>query len=62
MSAQGSYKLGNGPSGRRTIRQITEPESFHREVYRFLGMHPNPLKNIKTISKEDVAPKLNGHK
>ena len=32
------------------IRQTTEPESFHREVYRALGMHPKPLQTQKTVS------------
>ncbi len=42
--------ITNDKEQRFHIRQTTEPESFHREVYRALGMHPKPLKSKKTVS------------
>jgi transposase len=42
--------MNNDKGERIHIRQTTEPESFHREVYRALGMHPKPLTTKKTVS------------
>lgn len=40
----------NDKGERIHIRQTTEPESFHKEVYRALGMHPKPLERKQTVS------------
>jgi transposase len=42
--------MTNDKGERIHIRQTTEPESFHMEVYRALGMHAKPLMTIKTTS------------
>lgn len=42
--------MSNDKGKRIRIRQTTEPESFHREVYGALGIHPMPLKRVKTVS------------
>lgn len=42
--------VNNDKGERIHIRQTTEPESFHTEVYRALGMHPKPLQKKKTVS------------
>ena len=45
-----TVSMTNDKGERINIRQTTEPESFHREVYRALGMHPKPLMALKTVS------------
>jgi transposase len=42
--------MTNEKGERINIRQTTEPESFHREVYHALGMLPKPVRTIKTMS------------
>jgi len=42
--------MTNDKGERINIRQTTEPESFHREVYHALGMLPKPVRTIKTMS------------
>jgi transposase len=42
--------MTNDKGQRIHIRQTTESESFHREVYRALGMHAKPLMSQKTVS------------
>ena len=59
MASQCRVTAGiNNDKGQRIfVRQTTEPESFHREIYRALGMHPKPLHRKMTQTKEDVVPK-----
>ena len=42
--------ITNDKGERVHIRQTTEPESFHKEVYRAFGMHPQPLQRKQTVS------------
>ena len=42
--------ITNDKGERIHIRQTTEPESFHKEVYRALGMQPKPLERKRTVS------------
>jgi transposase len=49
--------LTNDKGQRIFVRQTTEPESFHREIYRALGVHPKPLQRKAIHTREDVVPK-----
>ena len=40
-----TVSLTNEQKERLYLRQTTDPEPFHLEVYRALGLAPNPLKN-----------------
>lgn len=41
--------MTNDKGERIHIRQTTEPESFHAEVYRSLGIHSKPLRTVRTV-------------
>lgn len=41
--------MTNDKGERIHVRQTTEPESFHAEVYRALGIHAKPLRTVKTV-------------
>lgn len=41
--------MTNDKGERIHIRQTTEPESFHAEVYRSLGIHAKPLRTVRTV-------------
>jgi len=41
--------MTNDKGERIHIRQTTEPESFHAEVCRALGIHSKPLRTVKTV-------------
>ena len=41
--------MTNDREDRIRVRQTTEPESFHAEVYRALGIHAKPLRTVKTV-------------
>jgi transposase len=42
--------MSNDKGKRIRLRQTTEPESFHREIYGALGIHPVPLQRVTTVS------------
>jgi transposase len=45
-----TVSMTNDKEERIHIRQTTEPEPFHREVYRALGLHSKPIPSQKTVS------------
>lgn len=42
--------LTNDKGERIRIRQTAEPEPFHREIYKAMGMHPYPLQRKKSVT------------
>ena len=45
MQMRITVAITNDKGERLYIRQTTDPEPFHLEIYRALGLPPKPLKN-----------------